>query len=54
MMQNILTRLPLKTTKVLEKIICMDSFAGLFGKAGVNTLDSALIMANEAQNKMII
>lgn len=54
MMQNSLTCLPLKPTKVLEKIICMDSFADLFGRAGVNSLDSALIMANKAQNKMII
>lgn len=32
----------------------MDSFADLLGRAGMNSLDSALIMANKAQNKINI
>lgn len=54
MIRSIPTCLPLTSTKVLEKIICMDSFADLFGRAGVNSLDSALIMANKEQNFIFI
>lgn len=49
MKQNIL-----KATKVLEKVVCVDSFTDLWGRVEAKSLDSTLIMINKAQKKIII